>query len=98
VRWANAMVSWTDKPPLEVPDGAGDPTLTPEQQVERALDGLGRPWISDATRRVLTDLAARYFADLVKPWQQGKPKQERADMLQRALRHLLISGPDAHLH
>jgi len=98
VRWANAMVSWTDQPPLEVPDGAGDPTLTPEQQVERALDGLGRPWISDATRRVLTDLAARYFADLVKPWQQGKPKQERADMLQRALRHLLISGPDAHLH
>jgi hypothetical protein len=59
---------------------------------------LGRPWISTGTRRALTDLAAGFFTDMVKPWQQGKPKRDRADMLQRLLRHLLISGPDAHLH
>ena len=98
VRFANALLSWNDHPPLEVPDGSGDPALSADQQVDRALDALGRPWISDGTRRVLTDLAAGFFADLVKPWQQGQPKRDRADMLQRALRHLILSGPDAHLH
>ena len=98
VRFGNAMLAWNDHPPLEVPDGAGDPGLSPDAQLDRALDALGRPWISDATRRVLVDLAAGYFTDLVKPWQQGKPRQQRADMLQRSLRHLILSGPDAHLH
>ena len=51
-----------------------------------------------ARARVLADLAGGFFADLAKPWQQGKPRQARADMLQRALRHLILSGPDAHLH
>ena len=29
-------------------------------------------------------------------WRQDK--QERADMCQRVLRQLLLSGPDAHVH
>ena len=41
--------------------------------------------------------AGGFFADMTKPWQQGKPKQQRADMLQRLLRNLILSGPDAHL-
>jgi len=98
VTFANHMIGWGDKAPLSVTEGAGDPELPPDQQVERALDALGRPWISEATRRALTDLSAGFFADLVKPWHQGKPKRDRADMLQRLLRGLLISGPDAHLH
>jgi uncharacterized protein (DUF1800 family) len=98
IAFANVVLDWADEAPLEVPDGAGDPTLSPEQQVERALDAVGRPWISDATRRVLTDVSAGFFADMTKAWQQGKPKLERADVLQRMLRHLLLSGPDAHLH
>jgi uncharacterized protein (DUF1800 family) len=98
VRFAGGLLGWDDEAPLHVPSGSSDPDIAADQQVERALDALGRPWISDATRRVLTDLAADYFADLVKPWQQGKPRRDRADMLQSALRNLLLSGPDAHLH
>ena len=45
------------------------------------------------TRRALTDMATSYVANL-KSWE----RDDRADMLQRALRHLILSGPDAHLH
>ena len=95
VSLANAMISWNDTPPLGIEDGAGDAMLAPEAQVERALDGLGRPFISDATRGVLTQLARDFFQDL-RPT-NAKGRQQRADMLQRLLRNLLISGPDAHL-
>jgi uncharacterized protein (DUF1800 family) len=98
LHFANSMLSWSDEPPLEVPDGTGDPTLSAAEQVERALDALGRPWISAQTRTVLTELSAGFFADMTRSWQQGKPKIERADMLQRLLRNLLLSGPDAQLH
>ena len=93
---ANYMLA-EDKGPLAVRAGAGDQSDTPDRAVERALDALGRPWISAPTRAALTDLAAHYFDDLVKPWQL-KSRPDRADMLQRALRHLLLSGPDAQLH
>jgi uncharacterized protein (DUF1800 family) len=82
---------------LPVKDGAGDHTQTPDQAVDHALDALGRPWVSAATRGVLVDLAAHAYDDLTKPWQQ-KSRPDRADMLQRALRHLILSGPDAQLH
>jgi uncharacterized protein (DUF1800 family) len=98
VRFAGGLLGWDDSAPLHVASGGSDPDLPPDQQVDTALDALGRPWISGATRRVLTDLAAGYFADMTKPWQQGKPKRDRADMLQMALRGLVLSGPDAHLH
>ena len=93
VSFANALLAWSDHPPLEVPKGSGDVTLAPDAQLERALDALGRPWISEATRRALTDMATSYVANL-KSWE----RDDRADMLQRALRHLILSGPDAHLH
>jgi uncharacterized protein (DUF1800 family) len=83
--------------PLPVPDGTGDPKLTAADQVDTALDALGRPWISASSRQTLVDLAAGFYADLVKPW-EIKTKPQRADMLQRVLRHLVLTGPDAHLH
>jgi hypothetical protein len=98
VTFANTLLGWNDDPPLAVPQGTGDPAASAEQQVDAALDALGRPWLSAASRRVLADLAAGFFADMVKPWQQGKPKVDRADTLQRALRNLILTGPDAHLH
>jgi uncharacterized protein (DUF1800 family) len=98
VNFANHMIGWNEKAPLAVAPGSGDAELPAAAQVERALAALGDPWISPATRRALTELAAGFFTDLVKPWHQGRMKSERADMLQRLLRHLLISGPDAHLH
>jgi hypothetical protein len=98
VRFAGSLLGWEATAPLHVPAGTSDPEAPADQHVERALDALGRPWISPATRRVLTDLAGGYFADLTKPWQQGKPKRDRADMLQASLRNLILAGPDAHLH
>jgi uncharacterized protein (DUF1800 family) len=98
LQFSNGMIGWDDTAPLVVEDGAGDPTWSAEQQVENALDALGRPWLSAAGRAVLVDLAAGFFADMTKSWQQGEPKQERADVLQRLLRNLILSGPDAHLH
>jgi hypothetical protein len=93
---ANALLD-ADGGPLAVGDGSGDPALSPADQVDRALAALGRPWISPQTRQTLEDMAAGYFADLVKPWQL-KNKPQRADMLQRMLRHLILTGPDAQLH
>jgi hypothetical protein len=96
---ANALLDGDAVPPapLAVPDGSGDPTLEPAVQVDRALEALGRPWISPQTRQTLEDLASGFYADLTKSWQQ-KNKPQRADMLQRMLRHLILTGPDAHLH
>jgi hypothetical protein len=86
-----------DKGPLAVPDGTGDESLTAAEQVDHALDALGRPWLSASARQSLEQMAANFYSDLVKPW-QVKNKPQRADMLQRVLRHLILSGPDAHLH
>ena len=59
-----------------------------------ALDAVGRPWASNATRGRLLDLARRY-ADLGAARGQDRTA---ADMTQRALRHLLLAGPDNQLH
>jgi len=82
---------------LAVRDGAGDPALSSDAAVDRALAALGRPWISGSTRAALGDLARGWFADMTHSWDE-KHKPDRADMLQRALRHLILSGPDAQLH
>jgi uncharacterized protein (DUF1800 family) len=86
-----------DDGPLAVRDGVGNHKLTAQQQVDAALAALGRPWVSAGARTTLTDLAAHFYDDLVKSWQQ-KNRPARADMLQRVLRHLVLSGPDSHLH
>ena len=98
IHFANTLFGWDDAPPLAIADLSGDPMLSAAQQVDTALDALGRPWVSAASRRVLEDLAGGFFADMTKSWQQGKPKVQRADMLQRLLRNLILTGPDAHVH
>ena len=95
---ANNLIGWGDDAPLHIADLAGRPDLKPREQVELAQRALGSPWISDATRQILTNVAAHYFDDLTKPWQQDEEKVKRAAMLQRTLRNLMLSGPDAHLH
>ena len=82
--------------PLNVKDGDTPPTLSAGEHIARALQASGGPWISKGTRAALTAAVPRFFAG-VKPTQTAR-MQQRADMCQRALRHLLLSGPDAHLH
>lgn len=81
---------------LKVEDGATPVGLSPADHLQRALDATGRPWVSPRAASELRQLVSRFFAD-VKPTQTSR-MQERADMCQRALRHLLLSGPDAQLH
>jgi hypothetical protein len=93
---ANNLIGWGDDGVLHVPDQAGKPDLAPREQVDLALRALGSPWVSDATRAILTNVARHYFDDLKAD--QDEARVGRAAMLQRTLRNLLLSGPDAHLH
>jgi uncharacterized protein (DUF1800 family) len=81
---------------VNVADGSTPVGLSASDHLDRALAATGRPWISSGTASVLTALVPRFFED-VKSTQTAR-LQERSDMCQRALRHLLLSGPDAQLH
>jgi uncharacterized protein (DUF1800 family) len=81
---------------LAVPDGSTPINLPAAEAIARARADVGDPWTSPETDAALERLASGFFADF-------KPKQtwgwqERSDQRQRVLRHLLLSGPDAHLH
>ena len=70
-------------------------TLSPRQAVARALQRR-RPAVDlrrDAERCCVAGAALRRRRD--RDW---RDQATRADMCQRALRHLLLSGPDAQLH
>jgi uncharacterized protein (DUF1800 family) len=86
----------TEDGPLTVPDGAAPVNGPADEAVARARAATGEPWTSPDTNAALDRLAAGFFADF-KP-RQTWGWQERSDMRERVLRHLLLSGPDAHLH
>jgi uncharacterized protein (DUF1800 family) len=83
----------TDRGPLQVPDKSVPLGLPVADAIEHARAATGRPWTSPETDAALEKLATTMVANL-KPWE----RQSRADHRQRALRHLLLSGPDAQLH
>jgi hypothetical protein len=85
--FANYML---DTARVGVKDGSTPLSLSPRQAVARARRAVGDPWTSARTDRELLRVARRVLAD--------KDREERGDMCQRALRHLLISGPDAQVH
>jgi hypothetical protein len=87
-----------DDGPLAVKDGSTPLGLSPEDAVDRAWKAVGQPWIADATRRALIDMAGKAFSDLRPLPKDAGRWQQRTDMRERALRHLILSGPDAHLH
>jgi uncharacterized protein (DUF1800 family) len=88
--------TWICKdPPVKVAKGTVDPKWTPAEQVERARAATGRPWTSAATDRELLRLARRFLSINVKPG--AEVPEYQADLAQSALRHLLLSGPDACL-
>jgi uncharacterized protein (DUF1800 family) len=72
------------KPGIPVAPGEVTAQTTPQEHLARALTATGSPRISAATRARLLELAATL---------QPKPEQ-----CQAALRHLVLAGPDAHLH
>lgn len=81
-----------------IEDGKGDPDLTPAAALEQALEATGRPWISASTRTTLLTMCRRAMAGAPRDPERRRERVERATMLQRALRHLLLTGPDAQVH
>ncbi len=76
-----------------VRDGSMPADDTPRRAVARARAAVGRPWTSAETDAQLLALATRLLADAPE-----RRRQQSADMCQRALRHLLLTGPDAQVH
>jgi uncharacterized protein (DUF1800 family) len=85
--FANYML---DTPRVGVKDGSTPNSLSPTRAVARARRAVGDPWTSKRTDAELMRIARRVLAD--------EDREERGDMCQRVLRHLLISGPDAQVH
>jgi hypothetical protein len=83
----------TERGPLHLPDKAIPIGKPAAEAIEAARAATGRPWTSPETDAALERLATSMVADL-KTWE----RQHRADARERALRHLLMSGPDAQLH
>ena len=93
---ANTLV---DTPRLQVADEATPSGLSPAQALARARRSVGEPWISARSKRELLKVAKRLLSDSERTDGQWRPpKQQRADMCQRVLRQLLLSGPDAQVH
>jgi uncharacterized protein (DUF1800 family) len=85
-----------DGAPLAVKDGDTPVNLPPSDAVQRARAAVGHPWTAPETDAALERLSANFFSDF-KP-RQTWGWQQRSDQRERVIRHLLLSGPDAHLH
>jgi uncharacterized protein (DUF1800 family) len=100
--FASALIA---RGPAAVRDGAAPRTATAAAGVAQARTAVGAPWGSGRTTKLLREMAEGWG----EPRRSKKKKRSRrgrarplsraqADTLQRALRHLLVSGPDGQLH
>jgi uncharacterized protein (DUF1800 family) len=80
----------------DVMRGSTPPDLTIDAHVARALDAVGRPLLSSGALAALRATAERFTAGPATA--DAATLQRRADACQRALRHLIIAGPEAQLH
>jgi hypothetical protein len=83
------------EPPVEVGEHTADPAWTAAEHVARARRATGDPWTSRATDAELSRLAAQFLSQ--GRGRDGKTPDYVARLAQAALRHLLLSGPDAQL-
>jgi len=102
--------AFTASGPAKVRPGSAPRDAPPAAAIEQARTAVGKPWSSKRTDKLLRDMATQWGEPRrAKP--KPKPKKRKgsqvtraplsrvqADTLQRALRHLLVSGPDAQLH
>ncbi len=93
VRFDTANVLLQDR--RRVADGATPKGDTPRAAVARARSAVGRPWTSRATDAQLLKLATKLLGA---PARDDAERQRQADMCQRILRQLLLTGPDAQVH
>ncbi len=84
---------------VRVKDGSTPAGLSPRRAVARARRAVGDPWTSSRTDAELLRVARRLLTERkLKNGEWRQDRQERADMCQLVLRHLLLSGPDAQVH
>jgi hypothetical protein len=77
--------------------GTVQPAPSAADALEQALNAVGRPWISNVTRSHLLEMATHFYDD-INPKYLPRQGPGRAEMLQQALRLVLLAGPDAQLH
>ena len=82
--------------PLPFVEGSAPINGPADEAVARARAAVGDPWTSPETDAALARMAEGFFDDF-KP-RQTWGWQVRSDQREQALRHLLLSGPDAQLH
>ena len=80
--------------PLQVRDLSSDPGWSAADHYSRAIAALGEPRVSRSTRLVLDRMLARSLALPEASHKDEKVRRRHHDQVQRALRHLLISGPE----
>ena len=83
------------RPKGVAPVGDVDPGLDPSGQLALAKRALGNPWTSPSADRKLRALATTLLA---RPAADDAARKRNAETAQRALRYLLIAGPDNQLH
>jgi uncharacterized protein (DUF1800 family) len=89
--------------PVLVKAGSASTKNDPVAAVLAARKATGEPWSSRRSDKVLRQTAAQWGEPRRpkkprKPGPRGPLTRTQADTLQIALRHLLVSGPDAQLH
>jgi uncharacterized protein (DUF1800 family) len=84
--------------PLEVTEGSVAPNFEAEYQTAAARRASGDPSATRSTELVLRRMVAGFAAAPEATAKDEKVRRRHAEALQRALRHLLVSGPDNQLH
>jgi uncharacterized protein (DUF1800 family) len=83
------------EPAMAIADGSTPHDLSADQALDRAWNAVGRPFMSSRTAVALRATADRFMADAPT---DPKARSRRADVVQRTLRHFLLSSPEAQLH
>ena len=83
--------------PLEVKEGSADPGWSATDHYERARAAVGEPPVSRSTRLVLERMLATALAAPDAAHKDEKVRRRHAEQVQRAVRHLLVSGPEAQV-
>jgi uncharacterized protein (DUF1800 family) len=95
--WANHLIR---EGGMKVADDTGNPKLSAADAFDQAHAAAGRPWLSGSAQTKLLTLARAARRGLPAGSEKWEVDQrvERATMVQRSLRHLMVSGPDGQLH
>jgi uncharacterized protein (DUF1800 family) len=81
-----------------VPAGSVAPDLAGKAALASARAAVGQPEIAPRTRAALDRLLADWAAMANATHADEKVRRKHAEALQNALRHLIVSSPDAQLH